>query len=268
MQQDAGSVDVAQEIVPQAGALGRALDQTGDVGEDGPLIVALDHAQDRCQRGEGIVGNLGIGVGDARQEGGLADVGKTDDPDLGDHPQLQAKPALFAGFAQFVFTWSAPLGGDEVRVAPPPSTAPGRRHMGTMEGQIGDAASLLVVEDQGADRNLDQQVLPHPTGLAASPPEGALLGLEVGPTLEVQQRVEVLVGLQHDVSSPTAVAAVGSALGDVQLTLEGHAAVAAISSFDEDPGLVDEVRAHGSLSGRGRSWSQAGSPSDGGQSGH
>ena len=59
VQQQAGALQVAQELVAQAGALGGALDQARDVGHDEALLGRDAHdAEIRMQRGERVVGDL------------------------------------------------------------------------------------------------------------------------------------------------------------------------------------------------------------------
>ncbi len=43
------ALDVREEVVPEAGALARALDQAGDVGDDQLALVAFEHAEHRLR---------------------------------------------------------------------------------------------------------------------------------------------------------------------------------------------------------------------------
>ena len=54
---------MAEETVADAGAFGGALDQAGDVGEHELAALVADDAELRAERGEGIVADLGDGVG-------------------------------------------------------------------------------------------------------------------------------------------------------------------------------------------------------------
>ncbi len=93
--------DVGEELVAEAFALGRALDQAGDVDElhrrgNGALgvdqlgdladavIRDLDHAGVRLDGGEGIVGDERARRGQRIEERGFPDVGKADDTE-GEH---------------------------------------------------------------------------------------------------------------------------------------------------------------------------------------
>ena len=99
----ASALDVAQEARAQSDAGVRAFDQAGEVGNDkgaagsAPLAgVGGDDAEVGFERGEGIVGDFGTGSGDARDERGLANVGETDQADVGEQLELEAQMALFA----------------------------------------------------------------------------------------------------------------------------------------------------------------------------
>ena len=69
----------------------------------------------------------------------------------------------------------------------------------------------------------------------------ARLALSVGVISKRQQRRRVVVGDEPDTSAITAVAAIGTALGDVCFTTKRHAARAAIATLDIDVALVNEI---------------------------
>ena len=62
------TLNVAQELMTQALALARALDKTGDVGNDVRIFAGTHHAEVRHERGKRVVGNLGAGGTHARNE--------------------------------------------------------------------------------------------------------------------------------------------------------------------------------------------------------
>jgi hypothetical protein len=80
----------------QPPALRGAFDQTRQIGHDELVVVAAHDAQLRLQRREGIVGDLGSGAGRRREEGRLAGIRQTDEPDIGDQLEPQPDPALLA----------------------------------------------------------------------------------------------------------------------------------------------------------------------------
>src|SRR5690606_10655912 len=77
------------------------------------------------------------------------------------------------------------------------------------------------------------------------------LGAELALVAEVDQGVEVLVGLQPDVAALAAVAAVGAAERDELLAAEAHATVAAVAGADGDLCFVDEFHWGAGMRGMG-----------------
>ena len=68
MHDQSRTLNVAQELVTQATALARALDQTGNVGNDVRIFAGTHHAEIRHERGKRVVGDLGAGGTHARDE--------------------------------------------------------------------------------------------------------------------------------------------------------------------------------------------------------
>ena len=90
MQQQTRALQMAQKLVAQTGAFGRAFDQTGHVGDDKTLLGGhAHHAQIRVQGGERVVGDLGAGVGDGADQGGFTGVGHAQQSDIGQHFEFE-----------------------------------------------------------------------------------------------------------------------------------------------------------------------------------
>ncbi len=122
-------LDVAEELVAQAVAGVRPLDQARDVGHDEVLVLGDDGTQVGILGGEGIIGDLGMGPGDPREQRGLAGVGQADEPDVGDDLQLQDDPALLAGMPLLDLS-RRPIGRRlEVGIAVAAPAAPGHDHL-------------------------------------------------------------------------------------------------------------------------------------------
>src|ERR1700722_15099966 len=83
MDDDAGALDVTEELDAEACAEMRAFDEAGEIGYGegfGVWVFAdLDDAEVGFERGEGVVGDLGLGGGEARDERRLADVRVADE---------------------------------------------------------------------------------------------------------------------------------------------------------------------------------------------
>ena len=80
MEQHAAALDMAEEAVADPGALGRALDQAGNVGDHELALLVAHHAELRAGGGEGIVADLGLGVGDGLMKVDLPALGSPTRP--------------------------------------------------------------------------------------------------------------------------------------------------------------------------------------------
>ena len=160
--QDPRSLDVAQERVTEPRPAAGTLDQPGHVGDRRAALVLVAEVHDpevRLERGEGVVGDLGRRGGQRRQEGGLAGVRQPDQPDVGDEPQLEAQPMLLAGLALLGVLGCLVGGGLEVRVAKAAAAAARDGRLLPGRDQVGDERAALVIDDGGAGRDLEDEVL-------------------------------------------------------------------------------------------------------------
>ena len=111
--------------------------------------------------------------------------------------------------------------------------------------EVGEHGFLVVVEDLGADGDLDVHRGGAGAGTVGARAVAALLATEMLGVAEVDQGVEVLHGLEHDIRATAAIAAVGTAELDEALAAEGDDAVAAIAGAAVDFCLIEEF--HGSF---------------------
>ena len=201
----------------------------------------------------GIGRDLGIGRRQGGEEGRLAGVGQTDEPDVGDEPELESQLAIFAWFALLGVARSSMGGRREMDVAQPAAPAAGDHHPLAGGHEVGDQVTAALVEDAGPRRHGQLQLRP---GLAMPPRSTAAAP---GPGLEVVLEAEVgegrLSGIdaQVDRSAAAAIAAIRPAARDVRFASEGRGAVSTVAGPDEDRHAVEEHRGHRSS---GRSWSR------------
>src|SRR5206468_4532220 len=86
--------DVAEELKAQAAALVRSLDDSRDVGGNERAIVAELHDSEIGTQGrEWILGDLGTGRGNNRQQRRLPSVWLPDETDVGDELELELERA-------------------------------------------------------------------------------------------------------------------------------------------------------------------------------
>ena len=215
MDEHRAALDVGEELVAEAGALGGALDQARDVGEDRLAVLAVDHTERRRERREGVVGDLRRRPGQPAEQRGLAGVRLADQAGVGEQLQPQLDPALLA--ARPLLGEARSLAGrvGEALVAVPAAAA---------VGDDGPLARLDEIEQAAVDG--------HPLGarghrdLAILPPGAVAIGaLTMAPAagavmLAAGQRPEVAargVADQDHVPPVPPVAAVGPAARDMGL---------------------------------------------------
>src|SRR5262245_42536593 len=246
MQQHARALDMAQETVSEPGAVGRAFDQAGDVGDDQLALVAeVDDTEVRDQRGEGVVGDLGARARHARDEGRLADVGKAEQADVGQELELEPERALLAGRPGGGDPRGAVPCGGEVDVALAALAAARGDEAGARRVEIEQPLAAVDVMHDGADRHPQDELLAALAVLILVAAVLPALRLVVAAVLVVEERRELRVGDDHHAAAVAAVAARRSAARNVRLAPEGDAAVAAVARLHVNGGLVDEV--HGPL---------------------
>ena len=105
-------------------ALGRALDQPGDVGEHELVVVEPHDAEVRLERGERVVGDLRLRRAHRRDQRGLPGVREADERGVGEQLHLEAEPVLLAVLALLGEARRAPRVRQEARRCP---DRPGRR---------------------------------------------------------------------------------------------------------------------------------------------
>jgi len=126
-----------KKLVAQPSPVGRALDQARNVGQD-ELVVAEPHdAQMRLERGEGIVGDLGLGGADCRDERGLSGIREADQRGIGQQLDLQAEPMLFAVLTLLREPRRPARVRQEPRVSPAPAATAGGKIPVAVADEVG-----------------------------------------------------------------------------------------------------------------------------------
>jgi len=156
---DAGALDVLEELDAQTCTQMRSFDEAGEVGDGEGFrvrkVADLDDAEVGFERGEGVVGDLGFGGGEARDERGFADVRVTDQTGVGEQAQFEAVVALFAGAAELVLARSLVGAGGEVLVAASAASAAGDDDGLAGAAEVVDQLAGVVVVEQRADGDFE-----------------------------------------------------------------------------------------------------------------
>ena len=235
----------------EAAALARALDQAGYVGDGERRLAGGDHAEVGHQRGERVVGDLGPGPGDGGDQAGLAGAREADQPDVGDHLELEHDLELVAGLAEQREAGRLALGGRPAprcrvrrgRPAAITSSVPGP----TRSASTSPLTSVTTVPSgTGSTRSAPWPPL---RWLPAPCPPCSACRLRA--VVVVDQGGDVRVDPQDHRAAGTAVAAVGAAERLELLAVHRGDAVAAAAGADVQRHPVDERRdGHGTaLSG-------------------
>ena len=230
---------VGEELVAEAGAPARALDQAGDVGDHELALVALERAEHRLDRRERVGGHLRPRSRQPGEQGRLARVRQSHEPDVREQPPPQLEPALLAGQTALGEARRLARRAGEALVAPSARAAPGDRRPLARGRQVVAVAPLRVLDDRPRrDRDLER-------GRARAVPLAALAVAATG-RLEVRappERLEIAqrrVADEHDVRPTPPVAAVRPALRDVRLTAKRQGTVASGARLYEDLRAVVE----------------------------
>ncbi len=149
---------------------------------------------------ERIVRDLGGGAGDGGEERGLTGVGETDQADVGDELELEAQLALFALVPRRGGLGRLVGGGLEVLV-PPSALAPlgDNGAVGVLE--VVEELPCLVVVDQGAGGDPDDQVLGVPAVALFAAPLLTGIGSQWGRPLK-SRRVLMFSSATRTTSAP------------------------------------------------------------------
>jgi hypothetical protein len=236
---------VAQELVAEPRAFGGALDEPRDV-RDHEARVAFDahHAERRVERRERIVGHLRARARDRADEGGFAGVRQAEQPDVGQHAQLERELAALAGLAARELAWRAVGARLEMQVAEAALAALGEQRALAVRGEVGEQHAVLVA-DQRADRHAQLDIRAAAPVLVGAAPDVAVGGAMDAREAVVDQRIDVAVGHRPDAAAAPAVAARGAAARHELLAPERGAAVAALAGVHLDFRFVDEFHLAG-----------------------
>ena len=232
------ALDVGEEVVAEAGAGARALDQPGDVGDHELAVGRLERAEVRLQRRERVAGDLRLRAREPRDQRRLAGVRQPHQPDVGQQLEVQLDEALLAVEPLLGQPRRLPHRAREAPVAPPAAAAAGQRDL--LPGRDEVVAGAVPALDLRARRDADDQRLAvGPVALRALAVPAALRA-EVRPAAERLQVAQRVVDAHEHVAAAAAVAAVRPALGHVRLAAERHDAVAATAGANLDLGAVME----------------------------
>ena len=142
--QRGAALDVAQEVVAETAAVARTLDQPGHVGDGERRVAGRDHPEVGDQGRERVVGDLGPGPRDRRDQARLAGAREADETDVGDDLELEHDLELVAGLAEQREAGRLALGRRQRGVAEPAAAALGDDELGAGADHVGEDVALRV----------------------------------------------------------------------------------------------------------------------------
>ena len=128
----------------------------GNVGHDEGASVAVGHDAERgFEGGEGVVGNLGAGIGERADQRRLTGVGEADQTDIGEELQFQDHHHFLHGLAGLGVARCLVGGGAKLEVAQSAASAFEQHHDLSVFDDIAEIFTGFGIVGHGAGRYLD-----------------------------------------------------------------------------------------------------------------
>ena len=151
-----------EELVAEADALARTLDQPGHVGDgELPAVGRLDGPEHRRERRERVVRDLRLRVRDAAEQRRLARVRQADERGVREQLQAELDRRLLARQPRLGEARRLARRRREALVAAPALSAARGDHARLRTREVGDQLPVLV-EDLGSDRHPELDVARRP----------------------------------------------------------------------------------------------------------
>ena len=254
VEQDAAAADVLEELEAEPVALRGAFDEARQVGQGEALIAGVDDPKHRFERGERVVGDLGLRVGDGREEGGLARIREADEADIREEAELQADRNRLAFLTLLGIAGRLVRRGGEAFVAPAAPSAKGDDDFLAHGFEVRDQVSGIGLVDDGADWDIEVDILAVRPMAEAGAAVSAVSRLELFLRAVLFEGVDIVDGAQIDAATAAAVTTIRPALGDELLAVVADHAMAPVAALHVDLDRVQHLqpseqmwRAEGSL---------------------
>ena len=105
-------------------------------------------------------------------------------------------------------------------------------------GHVGEDGFAVLIQNLGADRHAQHDILAFVTVAIAPHAMQADFGLEMLFEAVINQRVEAIDALNDYIATFAAITTIGSAKGDILFAPEGNATRSTVAGADIDLGLV------------------------------
>src|SRR5690625_581022 len=170
------------------------------------------------------------GIGNLVDQGRFASNWHTQQDDISQYLELEAK--FFSGpfFATGKLSGSAVGAAFKVEVAHPASPSLGQQDLLAILSQIKQQGVTFLIVDAGAHWHAQQQILACSAKLVAAPAIFTIFGLIDARITEINEGIDIAIGHSVNGATPATVPAIRPAFGDKALAPEAGDPVAAVSS--------------------------------------
>src|SRR5580704_4372252 len=204
-----------------------------------------NYAEIKLQSGKRIISNLRPRRRDTRNQRGLADVGKTDQPHISQQLKFQPEDAFFAGPTLFVLTRRLVRGRSKARIPPPTAPAAGNHDAFIRAGKIVHLLARFRVIHNRSHRHLQQNVFALAPLAVRTLAVTSALRLVLRIESEVNQSVVALARFHNDVPAITTIAAGWPTPRNILLPPESQTAISAIPSLHPNCGFINKHKSLG-----------------------
>ena len=244
MHQQAATVNMPQEIVPQTRSFAGTLNNAGNIRHDeADAVIHIHHAQIGIQSGEMIVGNLGMSLAHHTKERGFSYIGEAHQPHIRQQLQLQDHIMALTGQTRLGKTGYLPGGGGKMLVAPAAAAALAE-HKRFIIRHILDNFAGLRIPDQRAPGHTDYKALTVLAALAAPLAVYTVACHILALIAEVHEGGHVIIHPHDDAAAVAAVTAVWATGGYIFFPVKGYGTVAAVAGPDGDSSLINKAVCH------------------------
>ena len=191
------------------------------------------------ERREGVVGNLRAGGGDRCDQRGLSNVRESHERNIGHQLQFEVAPQLLTMLALFGEPRSSTGVGEELCVAVSALAAFGDAVALAVVGEVDDLFAFKR-GDHGANRHLDETVVPGGSMSLLPHSVNARSGATMGVVTEAEERSDVAISDQPDIATTTTITAIGTTFRHMALSAERHAACTAVTRLGMELRAIDE----------------------------
>jgi hypothetical protein len=240
MKKDATALDMSKETIAQTPTEVGALDETGNIGEDELAAVNSYDPEERVERRERIIGDLGFCRRYARQEGRFSGVRKANNASIGHQLEAQPKCQCLPRLTWVCSPRRSVRRTLEMGIAKSAIAAARDNNPRTDLGKIGDELFPVFIIYLRSNRYHE-----HSVGALAA---RAISAHSVHPGLTfkmlliavIDQCVQSIDALDDHVPAPSAVAAIGSTKLNELFPPEGNATGSAIAGTNADFYLIEK----------------------------